>query len=99
VWIALDDATVANGCLWVLPGSHRDGVLYPTRTQNDPRFDSAPEAFDFEFSQDDAVPVEVAAGDAVVFDGHLLHRSLPNHHHTLRRALGNHYMSAESLLP
>ena len=23
VWIALDDATVENGCLWVLPGSHR----------------------------------------------------------------------------
>ena len=22
-WIALDDATVENGCLWVLPGSHR----------------------------------------------------------------------------
>jgi hypothetical protein len=23
VWIALDDATVDNGCLWVQPGSHR----------------------------------------------------------------------------
>jgi ectoine hydroxylase-related dioxygenase (phytanoyl-CoA dioxygenase family) len=26
-WIALDDATVENGCLWVLPGSHARGVL------------------------------------------------------------------------
>ena len=39
VWIALDDATVENGCLWVLPGSHRRGVLYPTHAQSDPRFD------------------------------------------------------------
>jgi phytanoyl-CoA hydroxylase len=31
VWIALDDATVENGCLWVIPGSHRAGVLYPVR--------------------------------------------------------------------
>ena len=39
VWIALDDATVENGCLWVLPGSHRRGVIYPAREQDDPRFD------------------------------------------------------------
>jgi hypothetical protein len=38
-WIALDDATVDNGCLWVLPGSHRPGVLYPDRDHHDPRFD------------------------------------------------------------
>jgi len=35
-WIALDDATVENGCLWVLPGSHRRGVLYPDRDHHDP---------------------------------------------------------------
>ena len=26
-WIALDDATVENGCLHLIPGSHRAGVL------------------------------------------------------------------------
>ncbi len=26
-WIAMDDATVDNGCLWVVPGSHRPGQL------------------------------------------------------------------------
>ena len=36
----------------------------------------------------------------VLFNGYLLHRSLPNSgRHGLRRALVNHYMSAESLLP
>ncbi|CAD6213430.1 GSCOCG00004066001-RA-CDS [Cotesia congregata] len=25
-WIALDDATLENGCLWVAPGSHKSGV-------------------------------------------------------------------------
>jgi hypothetical protein len=99
-WIALDDATVENGCLWVLPGSHRRGVLYPDREQDDVRFDCTVEAFDFPYSDDDAVPVEVPAGSAVIFNGYLLHRSLPNTgRHGLRRALANHYMSAESLLP
>jgi phytanoyl-CoA hydroxylase len=100
IWTALDDASVENGCLWVIPGSHRSGVLFPTRVQNDTRFDCTDEAYDFGYSEADAVPVEVPAGSAVVFSGYLLHRSLPNTgRHGMRRALVNHYMSAESLLP
>ena len=100
VWIALDDATVENGCLWVLPGSHRPGILYPTQEQADPRFDCTIEAYDFPYADADAIPVEVPAGTALFFNGYLLHRSLQNSgKHGYRRALANHYMSAESLLP
>jgi phytanoyl-CoA hydroxylase len=100
VWVALDDARVDNGCLWVLPGSHRAGVLYPDREHDDPRFDCAVEAHEFPYTDDQAVPVEVDAGDAVVFNGYLLHRSLPNTRpRGLRRALVHHCMSAQSLLP
>lgn len=99
VWIALDDATVDNGCLWALPGSHGAGVLHPVRDHADPRFDPTPEAHGFG-AVDGAIPLELPAGDAVVFDGYLLHRSFPNRQtHGLRRAVVNHYMSAESLLP
>ena len=99
-WIALDDAAVDNGCLWVLPGSHSAGVLYPDRDHDDPRFDCAIEAYDFPHDEADAVPVEVEAGSVVLFNGYLLHQSLPNTRPgSFRRALVNHYMSAESLLP
>jgi ectoine hydroxylase-related dioxygenase (phytanoyl-CoA dioxygenase family) len=98
IWIALDNATVENGCLWVIPGSHRRAVLYPDREQDDPRYDCTREAFGFD--EDAAIPVELPARSAIVFNGYLLHRSLPNSgRHGLRRALVNHYMSAESLLP
>jgi phytanoyl-CoA hydroxylase len=100
VWIALDDATVENGCLWVLPGSHRRGVIYPAREQSDPRFDCTTEAYDFPYTDEQSIPVEIAAGTALIFNGYLLHRSLENSgRHGYRRALANHYMSAESLLP
>ena len=100
VWIALDDATVENGCLWVLPGSHRRGIIYPTQEQSDPRFDCTIEAYNFPYADSDAVPVEIPAGTALFFNGYLLHRSLQNSgKHGYRRALANHYMSAESLLP
>lgn len=75
-------------------------MLYPDREQDDPRFDCTREAYGFRYREEDAVPVELPAGSALVFDGYLLHRSLPNTgRHGIRRALVNHYMSAESLLP
>ena len=99
-WIALDDATVENGCLWVIPGSHRPGILWPQYRQNDPRFDCTDESGGFPYSEADEVPVEVKAGSIVFFNGYLLHRSLPNRAaEGYRRTLVNHYMSAESLLP
>lgn len=99
-WLALDDATTENGCLWVLPGSHRRGVLYPNREHDDPRYDCTVESYGFPYDEADAVPVELKAGSVLLFNGYLLHRSLPNSgRHGYRRALVNHYMSAESLLP
>jgi phytanoyl-CoA hydroxylase len=97
-WIALDDATVANGCLRVLPGSQQSGYLWPTRAHGKPEeFDFADESFGF----DDAgeVFVEVEAGSVVFFNGYLLHRSLHNGSDGSRRALVNHYCNAWSLLP
>jgi len=100
VWIALDDATIENGCLWAIPGSHRAGVLYPDREHDSVDFDCTRESYGFGYSEKDAVPLQIPAGAAVVFDGYLLHRSLPNAgNRGMRRALVNHYMSAESLLP
>jgi ectoine hydroxylase-related dioxygenase (phytanoyl-CoA dioxygenase family) len=99
-WIALDDATVDNGCLWVIPGSHKHGILWELEEQDNPDFDCSDEAVGFPYKDEDAVPVELRAGSAVFFNGYLLHRSLPNVATSgYRRALVNHYMSAESLLP
>src|ERR1051325_759752 len=99
-WIAMDRATTENGCLWVIPGSHRQGVLWPQHWHGDRRFDCAGESIHFPYSDEDAVPVEANAGALVFFNGYLLHRSLPNRAQSgFRRSLVHHYMSAESLLP
>ena len=99
-WIALDDATVENGCLWFIPNSHQSGIIYPNREQSDERFDCVEEAYGYPFTEKEAVPVEVEAGSIIFFNGYTLHRSLPNSNKKVyRRSLVNHYMSAESLLP
>jgi ectoine hydroxylase-related dioxygenase (phytanoyl-CoA dioxygenase family) len=103
VWIALDDATVANGCLWVQPGSHRERRLWPSRPCSDPRFDGAPESFGWEcarWPREGGVAAEVTAGSVVFFNGYTLHRSLDNRRPGgFRRALVNHVMSARAELP
>jgi ectoine hydroxylase-related dioxygenase (phytanoyl-CoA dioxygenase family) len=97
-WIALDDATIDNGCLWVIPGSHRSGYLWPSRDHGNPdEFDISDESYGFDDAG--AIPVEVPAGSVVFFNGHLLHRSLKNRTGGYRRALVNHYLNAWSKLP
>ena len=99
-WIAMDDATTENGCLWIIPGSHQPGVLWDQHWHADRRFDCSHESVNFPYADEDAVPVEVKAGAVVFFNGYTLHRSLPNRAKSgYRRALVNHYMSAQSLLP
>ena len=99
-WIAIDDATVDNGCLWVIPGSHKPGILWPMHAHTDARFDCTHESVGFPYTDEDAIPVEVPAGAIVFFNGYTLHRSFPNQRASgYRRVLVNHYMSAESLLP
>lgn len=103
VWIALDDATIDNGCLWVQPGSHTKGALWPSKSIPDPRFDGAPEAYGWEAEfgpRESGVAAQVPSGSVVFFNGYTLHRSLNNVRKTgYRRALVNHYMSAHSELP
>lgn len=96
-WIAIDDATLENGCLRVIPGSHLAGTLYPLRTHDrTDEFDPAPESHGFNGGGE--VPVELSAGSVLFFNGYLLHRSRKNASDSYRRALVNHYMSTQSPL-
>ena len=100
-WVAIDDATIDNGCLWVLPESHKPGILWDQTWHGDRNYDCADLSVGFPYTDDQAVPVEVKAGSVVFFNGYLLHKSLPNKAPagTFRRSLVNHYMSCESFLP
>ncbi len=103
VWVALDEATVDNGCLWVQPGSHQQRHLWPGQPCSDPRFDGSPESTGWDsqrWPKEGGVAVEVPAGSVVFFNGFTLHRSLNNQRSSgFRRALVLHCMSAQHELP
>ncbi len=99
-WIAIDDATIDNGCLWVIPGSQQPGSIAP-RIKNENKEYADMETLDISnFDTENIVPVEVKSGSVVFFNGYLYHSSQKNKtNNRFRTALVNHYMSAESMLP
>jgi len=100
VWIAIDDATIENGCLWIIPGSNRAGYIMK-RVANDSDEYADVDTVDVSgYSGGELVPVEVKSGSVVFFNGYVLHSSLRNKtKDVFRTALVNHYMRAESMLP
>ncbi len=78
-WVALTDATVDNGCPWVLPGAHRCGTLLH-RWVDPIGWECLPEP------PDGAVPAEVPAGGAVVFSSLTPHLTGPNETGRVRKA-------------
>jgi phytanoyl-CoA hydroxylase len=100
VWIAIDDATVENGCLWIIPGSHRAGYIMPRVPSSSEEYADVDTVDVSSFAAKDVIPVEVKSGSVVFFNGYTLHSSLRNKTaDDFRTALVNHYMSAESMLP
>jgi phytanoyl-CoA hydroxylase len=94
-WIALDNVTVENGCLWVVPGSHRLGPLpHSERWLVGDREDMrVPES---EFDRSLEVPVTLTPGSCSFHHSLILHMSHPNHTQTSRRGLAFHYMTSQS---
>lgn len=99
-WIAIDDATIENGCLWIIPGSHKPAYIRKRIPNSSPEYADVDTVDVSGFPEESFVPVEVSRGTVVFFNGYTLHSSLRNKTSDhFRMALVNHYMSAESMLP
>ena len=95
---ALDDTDEANGCLWILPGSHKRGQIDVSDIMT-PEAKAAGVNLDVDVPDaGDAIPLELGAGDAVVFHCHMLHRSEGNFSKTRdRRILFLRYADADAV--
>jgi ectoine hydroxylase-related dioxygenase (phytanoyl-CoA dioxygenase family) len=100
VWIAIDNASVENGCLWLIPGSQKSGYIMPRVENSNDEYADVDTIDVSGYPEEGVIPVEATKGDVVFFNGYLLHSSLRNKTaDNFRTALVNHYMSAESMLP
>jgi phytanoyl-CoA hydroxylase len=92
LWLAVSEATLENGPLWVVPGSQRDPVhdVVPDRREHANL--AYVEIVDRDMSN--AVPVLMQPGDMLVFHSHLIHKSTDNESERMRAAMVFHYGEA-----
>ena len=95
VWLAVTEATLANGCLLVLPGSQTE----PVHTHVPDRRPGANYGY-FEIVDHDmsgSEPVLMEPGDLLVFDSHLMHRSTDNESRGIRAAMVYHFAAGATI--
>lgn len=88
VWLAVTEATVENGCLVSVPGSHQEG---PKVHCSNLAIASEPQVPDKVMAGREAVPLPVKKGGAVLFHKMNVHRALPNLSNDLRWSVDLRY--------
>lgn len=92
-WTAIDDSDIENGCLYVVPGSHKNGVHEHINLEG-----SQQNEFKYAIGakDEDGMAVEVPAGSVIFFNNQILHKSMDNHSERFRRCNVAHYICAHS---
>jgi len=93
VWTALDPATVDNGCVQVVPGSHKLGLVNPAHPSGFLTKEQAAQ----HATADKIQYLELDAGEAVLLHNYLLHASDVNRTDIPRRAFSVCYMDARTV--
>jgi ectoine hydroxylase-related dioxygenase (phytanoyl-CoA dioxygenase family) len=91
-WIAVDDATIENGCLRYIPASHKLGLLRH-KSLDDTHL--TPEADNI----GEEIPVPIPAGSAIFHHLLALHSSAPNTSAKSRRAWALHLCNRDAQSP
>jgi phytanoyl-CoA hydroxylase len=86
-WLALGDATVENGCVWIMPKSHLQGTVEHKNTE------IGKQCY---FGDDPGVPVPLKKGSMVVFSSLLFHRSGANQSNHTRKGYIMQYTPADA---
>jgi hypothetical protein len=92
-WLPLVEATVENGCLWVLPRTHQAGIA-PHHTGGPSGYLIIEDA-DLPAPPQDAVPVPVPLGGILLLTNRTPHCSTPNTTDTIRWSIDLRYQSRE----
>jgi len=111
LWFAVDDVSLENGCLWFVPGSHKEGITtrFKRNSEGDQILFTPPD-------QDEAAPwsslgdkfskekypelwvsVEIPRGSLVVVHGNIVHMSEKNTSSKSRHAYTFHMVEGDCL--
>jgi hypothetical protein len=97
-WLAVDDATIENGCLRIIRGSHKDQAIKAHNALNEDADVTLFEELDpSTYDEADAVDLVLKAGQISLHDVYLLHGSEANASPNARRGMTMRFMPTTSL--
>jgi phytanoyl-CoA hydroxylase len=99
LWVAFDDATIENGCMWGIPGSHKTQTSYFLKASEDGKGERRafyeppyPPAYNIK----DPVPLEAEKGTVVILNGDFVHFSYNNISPSERHAYTLHTVESKN---
>lgn len=91
-WVAVEDATLENGCLWVQPEGHRSPLRELYQVDPDTRKGELRKVDDTPWPTENAgLPVELEAGGVIIFSDRMPHYSSANRSSRSRQAFTMHF--------
>jgi len=97
VWIAVDEATVENGCLRYIPGSHKANRLMAHEVKDDPNYTLNRELEKSEYDESQVENLLLPAGGMAFHDVYLAHGSEENRSPHPRRGMTLRLMPTSSV--
>jgi len=95
IWFAFEDATKENGCLWGIPGSHKDGIKSRFVRNEEGNGVTFKGEFTTNYDEKLFVPHPCPKGSCVLLHGCYVHMSYENHSSASRHAYSLHFVEGD----
>jgi hypothetical protein len=97
VWVALEDSDKGNGCLRVIPGSHKERQLHEHLHEDRADLTLQQRLAPGTFDEGTAADIELAAGQMSLHDVYMIHGARPNTSDRRRTGVALRYMPSASV--
>ena len=92
-WVALTEASKENGCMWFVPGSHKQELVDHQDTFEEANLLSRGQNITAHVDEAEAVAITLQPGEMSLHHGHMFHSSKPNTSRDRRIGLALRYVS------
>lgn len=91
IWVALEDASPENACMYAVPGSHKNGTqVFWERKNSEMVYSNS-----YQYSTSNAICLEAKAGTVILLHGDLIHWSEQNRSEKSRHAYTLHIVEGD----
>lgn len=96
IQIAISESNKENGCLKLLPGSHKKNLMHHDYIQKNNLLARGQSVSNSDFNEQELIDIELKPGNACIFHGNILHGSKPNKSNNHRLLFTIRYLTTDN---